>query len=240
MKNIPNKEIDRKTFKHLITYGKITTGGEGVICKWNDPKTIYKIFVDNGNPKPMGDNKEYKINKLYEKQINYSVKPLSTISFNDIVIGYEMIDEYNLKNYKNYELKKDEIIYFLKETRKILEYFTNNEIIYGDLEFRNILFNKNTGEIKFCDMDNIQINNYYFDKLPNALIEYNTIRGIDYGVNPYMHNLLTLKSFDLDLYFNIKSTFRKLFDKKSRKVINSMIDPLNFKDAYIIDYVKKI
>lgn len=239
MNLIPNIVLNENELKNIITYGRFATGGEAVICKGNNPNTLYKIFEERGIPKPMGENKQKKIIELYNKQIDYAVKPLSTISLNNIIVGYEMTEDYDFKSYKTYELKKDELIYFLKETKKILEYFTNKEIIYGDLEPRNILFNKNTGEIKFCDMDNIHIKNYTFDKLPNPLIEYENMRGIDYGINPYMHNLMTLRAFDLDIYFNIMSSLRKLVNKKGRKILKSMINPLDFKDEYIVEHIKK-
>ena len=238
MKRIPNIVLNENEFKSLISYGRFATGGEAIICKGNNPNTLYKIFEYCGKPKPMGENKENKIIELYNKKIDYTVKPLSTISYNNIIIGYEMTHDYNLKSYKTYELNREELIYFLKETKRILEYFTNNEIIYGDLEPRNILFNKNNGEIKYCDIDNIHINNYTFDKLPNSLIEYKMRRGIDYGINPYMHNLMTLRALDLDLYFNIKSSLKKLINKKGRNIIKSMIEPLDFKNKYIIDNIK--
>ena len=99
------------------------------------------------------------------------LKPISTITISDVIIEYEMSDEYKL-----YEFSNEELIYFFKG--KKLEFFTSQEIIYGDINTRNILFNRSTGDIKFCDVDNIEINNCRIDKLPFSLIEYNKMRGI--------------------------------------------------------------
>jgi len=240
MRILPNTNIDEKELYCLLKKGRINRGNEGIICKGQNPNTLYKLFVNQGNPVAMGDNKEKKIIELYKKQISYSVKPVGTISFKNMIIGYEMIDEYNLDKYELYELNKQELIYFLKETKKILEYYSANDIIYGDIEARNILFNKITGEIKFCDMDNIQINQYKMDIIPYKLNYYKEFRKIDSGVHSYLHNLMTLDAFYLDCFYSSKWQLRKLFSYDGLKIIKSMQEPINFNNDYLITKIKKI
>lgn len=239
MKRIPNIKLNEKQVQELLTKHKLAVGGEATICEAETPYTLYKIFSEYGMPKPMGDNKEKKITNLYQKDINYSIRPVSTISLNDMIIGYEMINEYDLDSFKLYQLNRDELLYFLKESKRILEYFSSKEIIYGDVESRNILFNRYTGEIKFCDMDNTQIDIYPMDKLPYSLTEYVKMRGIDNGVHPYMHNRMTLKAFEIYLYYSSKSDIKKVFERHTNSIIKSMIDPRKFNDEYIVTYIKK-
>ena len=119
----------------------------------------------------------------------------------------------------------EEVRQLLKETKKVLEYFTSKGIIYGDMEPRNILFNRGTGEVKFCDMDNIQIDNCKIDVFPYSLIEYNETRGIDDGVHPYMHNRLVLGAFDLDMYCSSKYALKKVFKTLCFPVISNPLPP---------------
>lgn len=239
MKSIPNITLDEKQFNQIITRGRITTGGEAIICRGENPYTLYKIFDRYGKPKPMGENKEKKIIALYNRQIDYSVRPISTISFNDVIVGYEMVDEYDLDTLKLYQLTSEELLHFLKETKKILEYFSSKGIIYGDMEPRNILFNRFTGEVKFCDMDNIQIDDYKMDVFPYSLIEYNETRGIDSSVHPFMHNKMILGAYNLDLYCSNTYALRKVFKRQGRKIIESMREPVDFKGEYALTYMKK-
>lgn len=239
MKRIPNIVLNENQVKTIMTRGRIVSGGEAVICRGNNPYTLYKIFNSVGKAIPMSNNKEKKVIRLYEREIEHSVKPVSTISLNGILIGYEMVDEYDFDSYKLYQLDKEELMHFLKETKNILEYFSSKGIIYGDMEPRNILFNRGTGEVKFCDMDNIQIDELEMDIFPYSLIEYNETRGIDDGVHPYMHNKLVLGAFDLDLYCSTNFALKKVFKRPGRKIIESMRNPLDFKGEYAIEYIKK-
>lgn len=239
MNRIPNIKLNKNQVHELLTRHKLVTGGEATICEADNPYTLYKLFSNLGVPKAMGENKEKKIIELYQEDIDYSVRPVSTISLNDIIIGYEMTNEYDLECYKLYQLSNEELLYLLKESKRILEYFSSKGIIYGDIEPRNILFNRYTGEIKFCDMDNTQIGEYKMDKLPYSLIEYDKIRGIDDGVHPYMHNRMTLRAFELDLYCSSKSDVKKVFKRHANDIIKSMRDPREFNDEYIVTYIKK-
>ena len=242
MKTIPNKNMSAHEVKTLLTKGKITSGGEATICKGENPHTLYKIFESFGEPIAMGYNKERKIIELYVCNPDYTVKPISTISLDGTIIGYELTDEYTFDSFKNdydlWKLDKNELRHFLNETKRILEYFSSKDIIYGDITPRNILFNRYTGEIKFCDIDNIQIYNYKMDMIPFILADYYEFRDIDDGVHPYMHNFMTLNALGLDLYCSTTHEFRKSFKRPGRKVIESMKNIETFNDEYIITHLK--
>ena len=239
MKSIPNIKLSEKEFKYLITECRVGFGGEATICEGSRDYTLYKLFSKFHEPKPMGENKEKKIIELYNRQIDYSVKPLSTVSVGDMIVGYEMLDEIDLENADLCLLPKEQLIYFLKETKRILEYFSNKGIIYADIEPRNILFNKESGRIIFCDMDNTQVDDLPIDLLPTSLLDYQLSRGIDNGVHSYMHNRMTLRAFDLDMFCSGNYALRREFKRPGRKIIESMKEPVNFKDEFIIEHIKK-
>ena len=239
MKSIPNIKLTEEEFKYLITQCRVGFGGEATICEGPRSYTLYKLFSNMREPKPMGDNKEKKIIELYNRQIDYSVKPLSTISVNDMIVGYEMTNEYDLDSANLCYLTNEQLIYFLKESKRVLEYFAKKGITYGDIELRNILINRDSGRLVFCDMDNIKLDDYEMDLLPTALIGYSDIRGIDDGVQPYMHNRMTLRALGLDDLLTPKSDIRKTFKRPGRKIIESMKDPKDFKNEYVIEYIKK-
>ena len=237
---IPNKNITEKEFKQIYNYQRISYGGEAVICESDDPYTLYKIFNHYGKPKKMSTNKLKKIELLYGLKPKNSIEPISTISLNDVIIGYEMTTDFGLETYKTYELSPEELKYFLTETKRILEYYSSLGIIYGDVEPRNILFDRETGEIKFCDMDNIAFGSLPMDILPFHLEYYGSQRKIDYTVHPYMHNLMTMKALDLNIYGPDKLSLRRTLKRPGVKTVMSMSKPRDFNGEYIIPYVKKL
>lgn len=237
---IPNKEITKKQFFELIINNKLTFGGEAIICQSDNPYSLYKIFSKAGQPKPMEKNKEMKINYLYETKPDFCIQPINTISLDDIIIGYEMTADPRLKSYESYQLSSEELKYFLIKTRNILEYFSSLGIIYGDIKLSNILFNRDTGDIQFCDMDNIALNNNPMDLIPSTIQSYHDSRSLDVNIHPYMHNIMTLHVLDFDVYLTSKNKLRHYFKRQAIKTIESMKDPKNFDNQYIIQHLKKI
>ena len=82
---IPNKKITEDEFHDLITWRKLTYGGEAIICESDNPYSLYKIFTNLDKPKPMSESKEKKIELLHELKPEYSIQPISTISLNDVI-----------------------------------------------------------------------------------------------------------------------------------------------------------
>ena len=237
---ISNKSITIDEYNRIVSYQRINFGGEAIICESDNPYTLYKIFNYLGSPKAMSKNKENKIELLHELKPKYSVEPISTISLNDVIVGYEMSTDFGLESYKTYELSPEELKYFLTETKRILEYFNSIGIIYGDVEPRNILFNRDTGEIKFCDMDNISINGLPMDTIPFNLQVYEQERDLDYSVHPFMHNIMTLRAIGLDSYWASHLDLRRNLKRPGYKTVLSMSKPSKFNNEYILPYVKKL
>lgn len=92
MKIMPNIKLTQEEYEQIATQNKIAFGGERIICKGENPNSLYKIFVeyDTITPVGMSDNKHEKIKELYQRQLEHAVQPLSTISLNGDLIGYEM------------------------------------------------------------------------------------------------------------------------------------------------------
>lgn len=94
MKNLPNIELTPQLCTDLIQNRRFSKGGESIICRPQDSNyTLYKIFTQ---PPPssaiteMSENKLNKLRALYQKSLEYSLKPVSTISLDGRLIGYEM------------------------------------------------------------------------------------------------------------------------------------------------------
>ena len=242
MKCLPNKKLSEKEILASLLRGKLYGGAEACICESDKEYSVYKIFAENGVILPMGDNKEKKINLLYERDLDYTTKILSTLSYNGEIVGYEMLYDEDLISVPSYNLifNTKDVIYFLKKTKDILEYFKDKDLLYGDVAVRNILFNRKTGEIVFCDIDNVQLDQYKMDILPFDLFDYRDRRGIDYGVHPYMHNKMLLGLFGYDEFCTDARLFRKYLKFGAKNVIVSMIKPEEFDERYLVDYIRKL
>ena len=242
MISLPNKKLNDKEMLSSFLKGKMYGGAEAVICHSDRTDSVYKIFSDKGIIVPMGDCKEDKINILYNKNLDFSTKIISTISYRGDIVGYEMFFDEELVSQPMYNFcyNKEELIYFLKKTKEILEYFMDNDILYGDVADRNILFNRHTGEIAFCDMDNVKIGYRQIDTMPLDLFDYQDRRGIDYGVHPYMHNKMLLRAFGYDEFNVDAKLFKNYLKLASKKTIASMIRPEDFDDTYLIDFIRKL
>ena len=238
MQRIPNIELNTEQIKELTTQYKIARGGEGIICEGITNNTVAKIFAKHGEIKPMGDNKEHKIFELYKRQLEHTTIPVRTISYKGILVGYEMTTDPYFDTYKGYQLSYEEQKHLLLKTKDILEYFYSKGIIYGDFELRNILLNRETGDIIFCDMDNTQVDDYPIDKRPGNLEYFYLCRAIDGTVHPFMHNILTLRLNELDP-FSSRYAINKVFNKPAHKIAHSMRQPVEFIPEYVIDYIKK-
>jgi len=235
---IDNLELTNRQLNKLLL-NKVYSGGESIVCDGDNPFSLYKIFFRYGHIVPMSKNKLKKIELLDQMNLDYMIKAIRTVSYNDMIIGYEMSSDYSFDTYKPYQLNSNELICFLENTKYILEYFQENGIIYGDVNFRNILLDRDTMDILFCDIDNIKIGNYSMDVLPVDLINFDSNCGKDNQVHAYMHNIMTLDAFNLDIYCSSNFSINRHFKRGAKKVILSMQDDSVFRNEYLINYIKK-
>ena len=236
---MPNLKLKPEEVKRLMTSSILDFGAEAIICNPGNGRSLYKIFRNDQNPITMSENKAKKIAKLYRKRLSGTIHPISTISMNGELIGYEMTYNPEYIVFEPFQIPRDETIHFLEKSKEILQNLSQEGIVYGDVAKRNILVNRRTGQVKFCDMDNIQLDDLPIDLLSRALKEYSAIRGIDSCADAYMHSLMTLHSFDLDENYCFQSEFDYHFTRQAKKVLFGIRNKEKYNGEYIVQYVKK-
>ena len=227
---------------------EFASGGEAVIFRTENPNTLYKFFKDrNGNYIDMSDNKLKKILELYKLNLSSAVRPLSTISVNGHLVGYEMTYNKDSVTLKNSGFSREQKIDILKRTKEILEYFKVHDITYGDVKSNNILVDRKTGKIEFCDMDNIRIRDYPMDLVAEYVQPFVKCGKIEL-CDAYIHNLMTLQQLGFpNNYPTFKEVHRELareiyppnFKEEAITIFESMAIPRKFNGEYVIQYVKK-
>lgn len=235
MRRMPNIDLTKEELAE-IKRKRIGMGSEGIIYFSKSHNTAYKIFSFNQR---MGENKEKKITKLYQMDIDHCIKPLQTISYNGLLIGYEMTYDSEFRELKPLRLRRKELINFLQQAKEKLQYFSEHDITYGDVAPRNILINQRTGVLLFCDMDNIRLGDLPIDIMSPTLNSYSAVRGIDQNTDAYMHSIMTLNAFDLDEKFCELDEFRYNFTKEGERILREIRQKENYSGEYIIQYVKK-
>lgn len=251
MKRMPNINFNYRDCCDIVYSQRFSMGGEAFICFSDKSNTLYKIFI---NPKTgeiieMSDNKFKKIKSLYEKNLEHSVRPLATISVNGKLVGYEMTYDLMDIPLDQARLNRVQMIDALEDTKKVLLYFTSKDITYRDIKSNNILINRATGNISFCDMDNIRMGNYSMDLIGKDLKKYIQMHGgLDETAVAYMHNFLSLQQLGFpSKYTSYEGIILTLnnkvypsdFDDKVRVILDSMTNPKEFTGEYAIQYVKK-
>lgn len=260
MKRIPNIKLTEEELYRLLR-NSVAFGGESVIVRGQEPATLSKIFVDQSTHAlynrlddinlssiiDMSDNKLNKIAELYRMELEDSVQPLATLSYDGRLIGYQMThdeDDVSLGRAKS-KCSQAEIIHYLEYTKDILEYYATKDITYGDVAARNILINRKNKKAKFCDIDNIRLGEYGIDLLNTTLEVYGYYRELDASADAYMHNLLTLGQFiDHNNHQGVLAALKsknypREFKWAARRIMRSMTAPETFTGEYVIQYVKK-
>ena len=246
MASIPTITITQDEYCTLRSH-HLEDGGEGIICPGSD-KSLYKFFADQKGKKiSMPQNKVAKIRWLYDNDVKFITQALSIISCAGTIIGYEMTYDEEDQSLKNLDLSLEESIIILKQAKDALIYFQSLGITYGDVTSDNILVNSATKQVKFCDIDNMQVRKFKVDAKGSPLMRYYEQTGIiDAKADAYMHNLLVLKS----LYYKgeyeseiIKELRRGNFcgniPPEAKRIFESMTKPTTFNGKYAIDSIYK-
>ena len=217
-------------------------GGESFIVK-SDPNRVYKMYKDFIIRDIL---EKKKIEKISEMNLEYITEPTAILYSNGVPIGYEMKYDENDINLLLSTLSKKEKIYALKKIKDILKYFESKEIIYHDINQGNILINKNNGKIKFCDTDNVTMEDYPGDLYGDLILFFKETYGvIDTRVHSFMHNYLTLSYLnDIDELYDVMAMIKtykypKHVTKKNEEIVKSLVESDGtYKDRYIIDTIK--
>lgn len=256
MQSLPNLEMTKDELDFLLEC-PYSVGGEAIICP-GGRLTLLKLFVnhhlheqisgndyyDSRDLLGMSENKLKKLEVLYQKKPQGLVKPLRTLTLDKKLIGYEMTKEIGAYQYAPKALKVNDNIAILTQSGKILRGLSQLDMTYGDVNPRNILVNATTKEVTFCDIDNMRIGDYPIDIMDKELYEYGEMRAYDQTADAYMHNLLTLYSLtnktsnDEVLEMLKQGQIPNIFNRRGRKIIESMITPETFTGEYAIQYIK--
>lgn len=248
---LPNLEIAEEDLDFLFNDRRFDYGGESIICKGIKKNTAYKIYYDRDNEEvlTMPDNKFEKVKRQYNEPLEHSIRPLRSITLLGELIGYEMTYDEDDVSLLDAILDKEGLLHCLKTTKNILEYYHSKDIIYGDVKDDNILINKKTGEIKFCDMDNIFMQELPIDVMSQELSDFfDEHQKSDIIADHYMHNILTLYKLKYKKKDNQKiaqmlreGTITELptDDKKAKCIIKKMQNLSTYQGGYLIDYVTK-
>lgn len=239
MKKMPNIKLTEQEIMRMMIQDEYSFGSEASICLTDNPHTLYKIFKNRSGLVPMSENKEKKLIELYQMDLDHCTKPISTISCEGQLIGYEMTRDLRDVRLSSFDLSREDIVYYLKLSKKILEDFKERGIIYGDVASRNILINPHTKDLKFCDMDNVSIGELPMDLIPKDLEHYIRVRGFDDKVDAYMHNIMTLLSLQMGTDFELSLEFIRTFGQHANLILYDMKNPETFEGDYLIEYVKK-
>ena len=245
MRLMPNISLTEKEVEILTTRKVFNYGGEAIICQTDNPSTLYKIFTSPSSREviPMTENKEVKITMLHLLKLRNSTYPLSTISMNGTLIGYEMTKAIDFLPIFLPDLSREEIIHMLKQAKSTLEYFASEDITYGDVKNDNLLVNPKTGEIIFCDMDNIRLGTREIDIASYELEWFLQCYGkTDEKADAYMHNLLTLEMLNYPNIARYQFIIELMrcgekptgYNLLAHDTLKSMLYPQNFDGKYII------
>lgn len=246
MRELPIKKISQEEYEQIMQ-NIVNFGGESVICKSDNPGTLNKMFTIPENCMPR-QNKINKLNAIYkEGNLRFSTMPISLIKKGDTFTGYEVTYSAEDITLDTAEMSSEIKIFVLTRIKRILEYYASKNITYGDVRGSNILINPLTKSVKFCDIDNIKINDYHIDLMSDELLQLTRARGkVDWISDAYMYNLLTLQqlSYEGATYDDILNLincgiYPKNFKSKAHKVLDSMLSPKTFNGETIIEYVKK-
>ena len=203
-----------------LKYYPIYFGYESKIYRLNS-NTLLKVFNNRIN------NPENKLKKLeILSQMNIKENFFKDLVYvNNKFIGYTM-EDLTKKGYKiinccdHFSNKKIEISKLIWQK---IEELHNLGIIYGDVREPNILYNGK--DVIFCDMDNIKIQDYWFDIVSKQNTKY------FYKTN-FNYNLLdnyTFNNFFVGYYqkiympdLKIEKLEKRLNNDECRKIAHDM------------------
>ena len=252
MRNIPVIKITPEELQKQISTLEYATGGEAVICKTDEIDTLDKYFVDPTTRKVtyMSENKQRKIEKLFQMDLDEGVKPHSIICSAGTIVGYRMIKPRGYMPLEKAVLTRKQKVVAIKNSQKALETFAKHDIAYVDIKADNILVNPKTSQIMYCDMDNVRLKEYDVDLKSRDVMRIFEVHGeLDELVVAYNHNLLTLQQLGFkeeipeyfsDILLSIKrGPFPTGFKQTAIPIIEQMPYPEQFQGKYLAKHIKR-
>ena len=113
MANLPNIELTKDELSYFMNERTNLLGAEGKVFTGIHQGEARKIFYYpfNGTTRELEefynemDNKRKKLIALSEKKLNNDIVPIATLSYDDVMVGYDMTSP-NLRKATHYDIKK--------------------------------------------------------------------------------------------------------------------------------------
>lgn len=236
-----NIEISEQ-LRHVSKRNWFKFGAESYLYK-SDNNSIYKIFKTDKNE--ILENKLAKLQKLNDLGIEFFINPIATISCKGQFIGYKMNYDENDMQWFNTFLTLEEKKKYLKILKEELLILEEYGILYPDIKDDNLLINRKTGKLKFCDIDNVQIDVLKVDSTQYiSRILQNKDNLFDTSIHAFMHNIYAIEElegiqiYDFDSLIELESIKRfKSFNQKQTEILNNMIlvKKNKIRNSYLID-----
>lgn len=222
---------------------KINYGGESIIVRPDIPNTIFKLYRQSVSDKER-ENKHQKLELIDSKDIKFITKPQGVLTCEDRIVGHAYDYDRDDISFLLAPLSLEEKILSLRRIKMILNYFKRNGIIFADLKSDNILINPQTGKIKFCDMDSVQIDGLKTSIHEEYLLPLFKDGMLDERVHVYLHNLMVIDELltnTSDSYIDALEEIdlekvKRVFDRDCQKIIEYIVKrKSNYYDLYLID-----
>lgn len=252
MGNIPTIKITEALLEQQLLSSTYATGGEAIICETTESDTLDKFFVDPTTREVtyMPENKQRKIERLYQMDLDEGVRPHAIICASGRIVGYRMLKPKGYIALEKAVLTRKQKVAVIRNSQQALETFAKHDITYVDIKSDNILVNPKTSQIMYCDMDNIRLGEYDVDLKSRDVMRIFEIHGqIDEQVSAYTHNLLTLQQlgfkeeipeYSSDILLAIKrGPFPTGFKQTARPIIETMPYPEQFQGEYLAKHIKR-
>lgn len=243
------KEINI-TEKDLENYYVFDKGFESIIYL-KDNETLLKKYHE------INYRVVEKIKYFHDLNLEYICNPEKLLNIDGNISGYSMKNRkycYPIMVFKNFPIS--ERIKLLEKIKNILKNLHKNNIVYGDLNVKNIL--SNGTDVYLTDIVNAKIPDYDFTEISRTMHEYRENKGkMDVNLDNYMLNLLTIYMLNdeieyeniLEIIYNI--LFKRFNNQETEEIIGltdnikcmdigyKMLDLRNGVDELIIDHIDK-
>ena len=222
---------------------KINYGGESIIVRPDIPNTIFKLYRQSVSDKER-ENKHQKLELIDSKDIKFITKPQGVLTCEDRIVGHAYDYDRDDISFLLAPLSLEEKILSLRRIKMILNYFKRNGIIFADLKSDNSLINPQTGKIKFCDMDSVQIDGLKTSIHEEYLLPLFKDGMLDERVHVYLHNLMVIDELltnTSDSYIDALEEIdlekvKRVFERDCQKIIEYIVKrKSNYYDLYLID-----
>lgn len=259
-KILPNIVVSKEELDFIKkNSNRYLSGAEGLIIRQADKRIVRKFFLPEIceehelNPDDQEKLRESKLNKVIKlgtmSDLKNEVQVAATLTTeNGTFIGYEMTSPDILYPLDTNPLLQSEKLEYLKILKQRLLNFHDHGVLIGDIKDSNILINRDSGIICFCDLDNAQIGLYPIDLMNYSIQRFADENGyIQEGADAYMFNVLTLNQIVYP-HIDYREVIEKLKNAKPdesthpevKKILKKMKkNNTQYDGGYIIDYLRK-